>query len=369
MRRDVLAVMVMVFCLGLPAVARAQLSALDDSIEDPHEKLVKRYPFRGSELVWFQSLGAMGLVKDSQLTWKPYYDWLWRIYPRYYLTDKLSLRLKLGLEVEWTNSPETTTQREQLFEDIWFDVVYSPVWTIPWAKIDVTPSVRFVIPTSKGARAESLYLGIGPGFGLRRSFNLPKRMTLDLTYSFRYIKNLNQYTTVQLQGQPLAGCASTPDAGDCAAGLQDGSSAVSMSFQNFLVADWAVNKKLSFELFVGFFNSLVYGVSTASVSLGGGSTLTLPPDPAFNTHQRASIWYLISADYQIHPIVKVGLAVSTWNPQLAPDSTYYAPFINRHTQFSLSMSVALDRVVANIERAVRSKGSGSSVAAAATAGR
>ena len=366
MRRNVLAVLVMVSCVGLPVAARADTGDPTISQEaDPNESRVKKYPFRGSELVWFQSLGAMGLVKSSDLTWKPYYDWLWRIYPRYHITDKLSIRAKLGVEIEWTNSPDTTTQREPNFEDIWLDVVYSPAWTIPVAKIDITPSLRLVVPTSKLARAESLYLGIGPGVTFKRSFNLPKHMTLDLTYSFRYIKNLNQYTTVQYQGQPLAGCSSTPDAGDCGAGLQSGASAVSHQFLNMLVADWGITKKLNFELFVGFFNYLSYGVPNATVPISGGETVSLGQDPVNNTQQRATIWYLVSADYQIHPTVKLGLAVSSWNPQLAPDSTYYAPFINRYTQFVLSTTIALDHVVANIERAVRARRGGGGVATAA----
>lgn len=359
MRRDVLAVLVVVVaCAWKPTVAGAgapQEPATVSAKGDPIERLIKRYPFRGSTLDFYQSLGAMGLVKSSQLTWKPYYGWLWRVSPRYYFTDKLSLRVKVGLEIEWTNSPDTTTQREPNWEDIWVDLVYSPVWTVPRAKIEITPSLRLVLPTSKLARAETQYIGIAPGFSLSRTFHLPRRLSLELSYAFRYTKYLNQYSTLQYQGQPLAGCAATPDSGNCGAGLQSGASAVSHQLFNMLAADLHVTRKLTVEVFVAFFNYLTYGVPSATVTLTGGETVTLGPDPVMNVNHRATIWYMFSADYQVHPIVKLGLAVSTWTPQLAPDSTYNAPFVNRYTQFVLSTTVALDHVVANVERAVRSR--------------
>jgi hypothetical protein len=353
--RRVLAMLVVVGA-WLPAVAAGSPPEPSGAAEmDPHEARIKRYPFRESSMVWFQSLGAMGLVKSSELTWKPYYDWLWRVYPRYYFTDKLSLRVKVGLEIEWTNSPDTTTQREPNWEDIWVDIVYSPVWTVPRARIEITPSLRLVIPTSKLARAETQYIGIGPGFALRRSFDLPRRMSLELSYAFRYTKFINHYTTLQYQGQPLAGCAAGPDSGNCGAGLQSGASSVSHQFINMLAADLNITKKLTVELFVAFFNYLTYGVPSATVQLPGGEMVTLGPDPGMNVNHRASVWYLLSAEYQIHPIVRLGLAVSTWTPQLAPDSTYYAPFVNRYTQFVLSTTIALDHVVARIERAARAR--------------
>jgi len=43
------------------------------------------------------------------------------------------------------------------------------------------------------------------------------------------------------------------------------------------------------------------------------------------------------------------------NPQLAEDSTYRAPFFNRYTEFVLSTTIALDHVVASIERSVRAR--------------
>jgi hypothetical protein len=361
MRKEVAAVLALVIYAGLPSPshatpgAGAEVSGVVEEEFSPHDRLVKKYPFRDSSFVWFRSLGANGLVKSNDLTWKPLYSWLFRLYPRYYFTDKLYVSVKLGLEVELTNSPDTTTYREPLFEDIWLDLGYKKVYTIPVAKVDITPSLRLVLPTSKAARAESLVMGVGPGFGLKRSFKLPwKKMSVDLSYSFRYIKHFNQNTTVQLDGQPISGCVGLPDSGNCGAGLQTGDMSVNHQFQNLFVADLNITDKLSFEAFVGFFNKLAYSPPDATLIING-QPYKLGPEEYNNVIHRASIWYLFELAYQFHPTTKVGLGISTWASQLAPDSTYRAPFINRATEFMLSTTVALDQVVARAHHSMHKR--------------
>jgi hypothetical protein len=363
MRRTVLLVLV-IGAVTLPAVARAQRSAgLDSTIE--HQSSVKgsaaeraeRYVFRNSTFSWYHNVGALGLVRSSELTWNPVYSWLFRLNPRVYLTDKLSLRFKFGLGVEWTDADDTTTYREPRFEDIWLDVVYGPAYRERFTKIEITPSLRLVLPTSREARAESLYLGIGPGFALRREFKLPWRMTADLSYSFRYVKNLNHYTTVQYEAPTIIGCGAGADvsSGSCDAMMHSGSRVVSHQFINILLAELGITRKLKASLMVAFFNNLLYGVTPATITLAGGEKMTVGEDPQNNVGHRAAIWYLLEASYQIHPIVAVGAAVSTLSPQLADDSTLRAPFFNRYTEFVFSTTIALDHAVANVEQAIRSR--------------
>jgi hypothetical protein len=363
--RRTLTVLCLIGCVALPRGAGAQggSAGLESTIESQSSvkgsaaERAERYVFRNSTLVWFHSVGALGLVKSSDLTWNPVYSWLFRLNPRFYITDKLSLRLKIGLGVEWTNADDTTTYREPRWEDVWFDVVYGPAYKERFTKIEITPSLRFVVPTSKESRAESLYLGIGPGFALRREFKLPWRMTADLSYSFRYLKNLNHYTTVQYDAPSIISCGAVADvsSGSCGSLIHSGSRVASHQFINILLAELGITRKLKASLMVAFFNNLLYGVTPATVALAGGETMTVGEDPQNNVSHRAAVWYLIEASYQIHPIVAVGAAVSTLSPQLTEDSSLRAPFFNRYTEFVFSTTIALDQAVATVEQLIRSR--------------
>ncbi len=64
-----------------------------------------------------------------------------------------------------------------------------------------------------------------------------------------------------------------------------------------------------------------------------------------NTNRRSSIWYTIDISYSPLPYIGFSLGTSTLNPQLAPDSSYYAPFFNRYTQVYFDVTLTIDEVV------------------------
>src|SRR5262249_11873898 len=63
---------------------------------------------------------------------------------------------------------------------------------IPRAQLEVSPSVRFVIPISKQSRLSTLRLGVTGSVGFGRSFLQEK---LRLGYGFGFTKNFHQYST------------------------------------------------------------------------------------------------------------------------------------------------------------------------------
>jgi len=333
----------------VPASAKASPAEAD---VDGLAAYTSRYPFRGSTFDWHQSVNVLGLVKSSELTWNPVYTWLLRFNPRYYLTRDLYLRLKVGVDIEWTNADDTTRYREPRLEDLWLDLVYGSLYREKHTGIVLTPSLRLIAPTSLNARASSLYLGIGPGFSLRRSFDLPRGMAIELGYGFRYIKNLNHYSTVQNEAPTIASCGGAGGEGDCGQFLHTGARNASHELLNSVAVDWWATRKLRIGVSAIFRNQLLYGLSEATTQVPGVGTIPAT-DPEHDTNSRASIWTLIEAGYQVHPLLGVTLAVSTLNSQLAPDGKYYAPFFNRNTELTLSLEVPLDKIVAGIERRVR----------------
>jgi len=328
--------------------------ASTDASGDPTAALAKSYPFRSSTFILWQNLSATGLHKGAEQTWNPMYSWLARFTPRYYLTDTVSVRAKFDLGIEWTNGDETTTYHEAQWEDTWLDLVAAKAWVDPLLGIDLTPSWRFVLPTSKASQARGLYAGLSPGFSLHRDVPLGHDMNLSLSYSFRYIKNLNRWTTVQYEAPTIASC-STGGAGlgDCGGLLHTGSRNPSHVFQNILVAEWAITPKLHLMQMAAYFNSFVYGLTPASAVLAGGTSVNVPADPNTNVNMRAVVWYLTEVSYDVHPWLTVGLGLSSYNPQLNEESKYRTPFVNRYTEIMLGLTFALDRITASIDRSVR----------------
>ena len=319
---------------------------------EPEGKLAKKYPFRGSTFLWLQSVNALALDKQAELTYNPNYSWLFRFQPRYYATKKLNFRARIGLGIEWTNADDSTKYHEPLWEDIWLDAVYTNAVKIPGAGVEVSPSIRLVLPTSKASMARTLYLGVGPGLALRREFKLPKGMSIDLAYSFGYIKNINHYSTLQYDAPTIITCNGSGGE-DCGRFLHSGGRNPSMAFTNMFLLDWSITKRWKFGALFAVINSLLYDLTPGSVTLAGGDVLPVGADPNFNVNNRAAMIYSLDLTFEAHPAVSISLGSWTYNPQLTEDSRFRAPFFNRYTEFNLSTTINLDRVVAGIHRRVK----------------
>jgi hypothetical protein len=332
-----------------PAATTAPAAVLQSEGETDAEKRVKTYSFRNSTFAWYQSMSAITLDKNAELTYNPTYSWLFRFQPRYYPTDKLSLRLKFDINLELTNSDDTTKYHQAQLGETWFDVVYGPLFKEKYTGLEFTPSFRFVIPTSPASQARTLMVGLAPGFALTRTFKFGNGMELELGYAFRYIKDINRYTTVQYDSPTILTCAG--GAADCGAFLSNGARNPSHEFWNFLTADLSFTKKLKFTLMVAFYNSLLYDVPPQlPTTLAGNVPLAVGTTNGNDVNSRASIWYYGELSYQIHPTVAVGVGFSTFTPQLTEDSHYRAPFFNRFTEVILTTTISLDHLVALFDR-------------------
>ena len=122
---------------------------------------------------------------------------------------------------------------------------------------------------------------------------------------------------------------------------------------SIFTGEWSITKRWKFEAQFWMMNSLLYDLTAGSVALAGGDTLDVPADPNFNVNHRASFVYALGITYEPHPTIAIGLGTFTFNPQLTEDSRYRAPFFNRYTEFNLTTTINLDRVVAGIHRKVK----------------
>lgn len=312
-------------------------------------------PWSGSIFTFGNSFGAMGIIKSADLTWNPVYQWNFRLQPSYAVTDKITMKVKLGLGIEWTDSDDTTRYREPLFEDIWLDGIYGSLYTEPKTKIVFTPSLRLILPTSKTSNAASLWVGVSPGFSLNRGWDLPNKMNLAVSYAFRYTKNFNHYPTYQFDDPGVANCSINSGDMFCDQLMNTGVRVPSHEFANTISADWTITKPLHAAMFIGMYHKLLYSVTDAQIALAGGETITVSEDPGADVNKRVAMAYGLDVSYDLHELLSLSAGVATMSPQLAADSSYNYPFINRYTEFSLSATMPLDLAMEKVSKSWRRK--------------
>ena len=200
--------------------------ASSDEVEEADEVGLEGQTFQGSEQVWENALPFRGttityenifnayqLNRGNELTYNPYYAMSLSIRPRWYFTDALSLRLRFDVEGELTDADTTTNYHETRASDLYVDLVYNPIVTIPRLELDVGAGLRMQFPTSLESQAETRYLALGmPIFGSPGSSTCSTGFVF--AYAFRYMKYLNRYTTWRGTPTPTTGRLLQPGASD-----------------------------------------------------------------------------------------------------------------------------------------------------------
>jgi hypothetical protein len=305
-------------------------------------------PFRSSVLIYENIFSAYQMNRGSELTYNPYYAMSLSLRPRWYFTDALSARLRFDVETELTNSDETTQYHETRLSDLLFDLVYDPIVEIPVVNLNVGAGLRLQLPTSPQAQAETMYVGLGPQVRLSRVFDVLDGLLI--YYSFRYMKYLNRYTTLQRQTNPYSCVRGDPA---CQAHNQLGDPARSHGFFNQIMLQLDFLERLfrpmHFAVMVLFYNYLTYGAPDATVPIMGGAEAEVEhiENPVNHT---ASIWYVIELGIDITDYLGIGVGVSTFSPQLRPDSTYRQPFFNRYSNLYVDLTLDVERLVAAFRR-------------------
>lgn len=191
-------------------------------------------PLRGSTFLFDQSMSTATahLEPSPQQSYVPFYGWWLSLRPRWNFDDHWRVQARLDYYKELTNSQETTLYREDVFGDIWTDLVYSTALADdgPWKNTKVSFGLRALWPTSKASQGEGVYVTTGATAGIRQKVWLEgqdakalnaARFGLDVAYlhpfssattpndygTFAYVReNVDGYSFVsdQLTGQTLA---------------------------------------------------------------------------------------------------------------------------------------------------------------------
>ena len=336
-------------------------------------------PFRGSTFLFDQSIttSTAGVGFVTPQSYVPFYGWWLSFRPRWNFSSKLRLQLRADYYKELTNSQETTYRNEDVFGDIWTDLVYqTPLATEGrWRNTKVTAGARILWPTSKVSQAAGFYATAGVAAGATQKIPLrgpdaptfnSARIGLSLTYlhsfsdsttpnspGFAYTReNVDGYSFVshQLSGQPLS----------------------EHTLYGIVDTSLDITPKLSATLDVILINQYHYAASDAAVTVMGS-----PYAPSSAGDQRwIQLWWLVlSADYEIMPELSLGIGYYNLANSIAPDGTPRGLFDGgEHSilwspdaHFFLDLTANLDKLYEDASGKYRSTPRGETASAARAA--
>ena len=294
-------------------------------------------PFRGSAITYRNSVSAISLDKGAELTYNPTWAMSLELAPRYWFGKVLYVGANLDFTREITNDDSSTYRGETWVGNLDLRVGASKWATIPGAEIDLSGTLDFILPTSKIANAQTLLFGVIPGLRLSRHFDVLSG--LDVGYGIRLAKNFHRYTTGETESPVIPGCVGT--VGGCDSYLNDGVRNVSWRLSNSFDVGVSFTDWLSFGASFGLLTSFLYdAVDDPTVSF----------TPQASTDTRTALVYDLGVTVTPLSYLSVSLGATTYNPQLAPDSTNYAPFFNRYTALYLDLRLDVADLVATATR-------------------
>ncbi len=302
----------------------------------------KKAIWRNTLFVYENAVSAYSFSKEAELTYNPYYAMSYSFTPRFYLYKGMSLRLNWSFEQELTNSDSTTKKHEVYWSDVNIDWVWGGAATIPGVDVMFTPKVRFTLPASKGSQARTLYVALGPGFDFLKTFDVLGGITLQ--WAFRYTKYFNKYSGA-VSEESILECPGT-QASCPYYGL--GPRNPSHAFTNAFLLEIRPIDKLYLAIQVAVINRLLYKNTGTDVDILGGSYEV--QESSKNSNHQGLMQYVFELGYDVLPFMSVGLGANTYNPMLAPNSEYYAPFFNRYTTLYLDFVLYPEVIVANLAK-------------------
>jgi hypothetical protein len=326
--------------------AEAEADEADLAVRAEVDEEANRLPFRGSVFIYENVLSAAhpaDLSPDATF----YYAMSYSLRPRYYFRDWFSLRLRIDLEQELTDSSSTTMLHEPVLSDTWLDFYFQDLLSDVSESFEIEAYFRLGFPSSKLSQSRTQYLG--GTLGVYGYYTAPLLEGLRIGYGFNISKYFNQYTTAT-QEAPLTGCTPGSEA-FCDGLIGMGTRNPSWLMRNTLSLELMPIEELNISVSVIFYDYFLYENADLTTDDLPVDVVDNDPDAApivedpMNTNRRSSIWYTIDVSYSPTPYLGLSIGTSTFNPQLAPDSSYYAPFFNRYTQVYFDVTLTIDEVV------------------------
>ncbi len=296
-------------------------------------------PWRGSQLVLRSMVSALTLDPGAEQTYNEYVAMTWSFRPWYWITDKLFLRGQLDIVHELTDSDVTTQDGEALLSDLSIVLGGSSLYTIPVLGISISADLVFTFPTSKASLGRNMIMGLGPGLGLSRSFDLLEGLVIG--YNLRVSPRFFEFTTAARESPIVPGCSTGP--AGCEAYLNTG---VRNPYLRLSQVGSISLKALSW---LGVSLSVGHAIDWLHELEENTSVTYQPVDDA---DRRYLTFMEFSVNFRPLSMLEVGIGYSALHPQLAPDSTQYTPFFNRYSALFVDLKLHAEALVSSVSRRI-----------------
>jgi hypothetical protein len=307
--------------------------------------------FKGSFILWDNSVSPETIDAQAQLSPIPSYQWWFSFRPRFYFTPKLSIRARLDLTVEWLNAVDTTLVREPTIGDLWVDVAYN----LPTAlkdRLASTIALRSIWGTSKESMGQTMVAKLGVSIGEVLTLPLKKGGTFELSLGMYALHAFDQSSTPQAVNGKSFGCTSSADELPVTCGQYSGLENVQWSLTALPSIKYSPHPQWSIQLTYAVLDS--WAAQTANATDANGRPI---PRSANDTRFRQSGWFLASVDYDPKDWLEFSLGYYCLRPILDPDGKYGNPFweAGGTSRIFLTTTFNLDKVGESIARRVKSQ--------------
>jgi hypothetical protein len=316
-------------------------------------------PFRGSTFDFDQlvSTATAHLEPSAPLSFLPFYAWWMSFRPRWNFSDNLRLQARFDYYKEFTNTEDTTQYREDVFGDIFTDLVYASSFARagPWRHTKYTLGLRATWGTSLQSHLSNIYVSAGAIAGVSQTVPLmgnfaPALNAARFGLTFVYLHPFSFVTTpwntsLNYPTQSDSGQATT-------SGQISGTTIVDHAIYAKADASLQITLKLDASVSALWIDQWHYPPTPATLS-GPGLIMGPVPVARINDTQFTQIfWILASVDYELMDELSVGAGyynagnVIGLNGQLrlpflaGEDNAFWSPEAN----LFLDVTVNLDRV-------------------------
>jgi hypothetical protein len=280
-------------------------------------------PFRGSILQLDQSMTTQTahVQPSPEQSYVPLYEVWVSLRPRYYFDQHWNVRARFDYTKELTNEQNTTFYREDVFLDIWTDLVYTTFLDRFWKGTKVNLGVRALWPTSKASQGAGAYVTLGGLANGDHTFFingdeadwLPEaHLRLGITYLHPFTKATTptQYGGFQYVRQDIG-----VDDRSILSDQLTGTTIVAHTLLTALEGSLSVTPKLEVSLSAILVNQWHYPVPNQGVSTVTG---TVNPTPG-GTLYTPNVWVIAGVSYQLFDELELGLGYYNLAGEIAPD--------------------------------------------------
>ena len=319
----------------------------------PIDKDQSDNPLRGSTFLFEQSMTTQtAQVQPSpEQSYVPLYEIWLSFRPRYYFDEHWNVRGRFDYTKELTNNQNTTFYREDVFLDIWTDLVYSTKLDALWPGTKANVGVRALWPTSKASQGNGTYVTLGTVASALHKFEIrgedaPSFNNFHVGLTFTYLHPFTNATTPTSYGsfQYARQDIGNDDHSILSDQIQ-GATIVDHTLQAVVDTGLQITPKLSVTLDAVLINQWHYPPPSSGIVIATGA---VNPPRSGDTLYTPNTWFIADVDYTLFDEVDLSLGYYNLAGEIAPDGQRRGLFGSDNLLWSPDARVFFD-ITANLD--------------------